>query len=102
MHLQLASGDGKVCGRTNHEHLNIKPVTASWRAANSVFPTSVDTVIFDLEIADPVDDIERVNWAREMPERGGLGVHEMDSIVFVLGLATVVKMRSKRQVCLMH
>lgn len=93
------NSDGSACGPSNHEYLNIEPLSKIWRQAlMKVAP--IPYLIFDLSL--PKEDekkkgtpqLPKVHWDTSMPSQGrDLGIHAREVMTMVITIATVTRMR---------
>lgn len=102
----LRMGDGTICGPSNYEYLNIRPLSAAWRlamnqAASNLTPIS--DVMFDVTLPKGGESngsgFQKVYWeTTSIPPEGGIAVYTQDVMTLVITLATAVRMRSSGEV----
>jgi hypothetical protein len=88
---------GDVCGPSNHELLNIRPLSLAWRQA-AAKGEPMPQVTFNLTL--PKEDgstkeFQKVYWDTAMPQEGGLAVRTQDVMTLAITLATGMRMRTK-------
>src|SRR5262249_35821334 len=89
----LRKEDGTICGPSNDEYLNIRPLSAAWRqaanqAANQAAPIS--DVVFDVTLPKGDESngsgFQKVHWETSMPHEGGVAVYTQDVMTLVITL----------------
>ena len=89
--------NGSVCGTSNHEYLDIRPLSKAWRQALTKVPP-ISQLTFDLAL--PKEDekskgsFQNVYWDTAMPQEVSLGVHARDVMTLVITIATEIRMRA--------
>jgi hypothetical protein len=87
--------NGSVCGASNHEYLNIQPLSLAWRQAVIKAPP-ISQLTFDLTLPKHEGDeiFEKVYWDTGMPREGGLAVRTQDVMTLAITIATGTRMRA--------
>jgi hypothetical protein len=92
--------DGSVCGMSNHEYLDLRPLGIIWRrAVAGVAPIS--RLTFELTLPQNVentDSFTKVYWDTALPRQGGLVVLAQRIMTLVITLATATRIRAKGDV----
>jgi len=97
----VRKSDGTICATSNHEYLNIRPLSKAWRrAVTKVQPISHITFDLTLPKADggeksTNDGFQEVYWDTAMPQEGGIAVHTQDVMTLAITLATGTRMRAQ-------
>lgn len=92
----LRNQDGVIVGPSNHEWLNILPLSKAWRQAVTK-AAPIPQVTFDLTLPkrdENTSTFQPVYWETSMPEEGGLGLVTRDVMTLVITLATGMRMRA--------
>jgi hypothetical protein len=96
----IRKSDGSVCGTSNHEYLDIRPLSLAWRQAVTKVPP-ISHITFDLTLPRPVEDekstsgeFQKVYWDTAVPKEGGLAVGTQDVMTLAITLATGTRMRA--------
>lgn len=94
----LRNSNGIICGKSNNEFLNIKPLSTAWRqAAKAEAP--IARVIFDLTLPNLGDkkttEFSKIYWDTAVPNGGGVCVITQDAINLAITLATAMTMRMR-------
>ena len=88
--------NGVICGTSNNEYLDIRPLSLAWRQAWTKL-APISNVTFDLGLpngTESTETVQKVYWDTSIPDQGGLAVFTQDVMTLVNTLATEMRMRA--------